>query len=122
MQYIVLNNETKMPIIGLGTWRSRAGETYSAIRRGKYKTVSRENAYRLCFGLRLNYDDAIKLMGSCGLAFRGDSVLDAVVEYFLKQGPTKGSVNRLVKKENKPLLEEIFSSRIYILLYNPFFL
>ena len=32
MQYIVLNNETKMPIIGLGTWRSRAGETYSAIR------------------------------------------------------------------------------------------
>lgn len=77
-------------------------ETYSAIRRGKYKTVSRENVYRLCFGLRLNYDDATKLMGSCGLAFRGDSVLDAVVEYFLKQGPTKGSVNRLVKKENKP--------------------
>jgi len=32
MQYTVLNNETQMPIIGLGTWRSKSGEVYSAIR------------------------------------------------------------------------------------------
>lgn len=68
-------------------------ETYSAIRRGKYPTVSRENVYRLCFGLRLRYEDAIILINSCGYAFRGDSVLDSVVEYFLIQGPTEDSVN-----------------------------
>lgn len=74
-------------------------ETYSAIRRGKYNSISRENLYRLCFGLRLSYDQAINLMGSCGCILRGDSVLDAVVEYYLRQGPTVDSVNR-VKQEN----------------------
>ena len=74
-------------------------ETYSAIRRGKYNSISRENLYRLCFGLRLNYDEAIILMRSCGRTFRGDSVLDAVVEYYLRQGPTIDSVNR-VKQGN----------------------
>ncbi len=32
MKYIELNNQTKMPIIGLGTWRSYSGEVYQAIR------------------------------------------------------------------------------------------
>ena len=76
-------------------------ETYSAIRRGKYKTVSRENIYKLCFGLRLNYDDALKLMKSIGITFRNDSVLDAVVEYFLMQGPTVDSTNRVIPEEDK---------------------
>lgn len=75
-------------------------ETYSAIRRGKYKNVSRENIYRLCFGLRLRYDDAMRLINSCGYSFRGDSVLDSVVEYFLMQGPTKQSVNKIYENED----------------------
>jgi len=80
-------------------------ETYSAIRRGKYKNISRENIYKLCFGLRLNYDDAIRLMEAGGCKLRGDSVLDAVVEYFLRQGPTVDSVNR-VKQEKGNKYEE----------------
>lgn len=32
MRYVVLNNEVKMPAIGLGTWKSKASEVYSAVR------------------------------------------------------------------------------------------
>ena len=64
-------------------------DTYSSIRRGKYSTVSRENVFRLCFGLRLNYDNAVKLMKSCGVTLRDNEVLDTVVEYHLKRGPSK---------------------------------
>lgn len=32
MRYIELNNDTKMPILGLGTWKSEPSEVYSAIR------------------------------------------------------------------------------------------
>lgn len=34
MRYVALNNETKMPIIGLGTWKSDPSEVYSAVRWG----------------------------------------------------------------------------------------
>ena len=64
-------------------------DSFSAIRRGKYKTVVRENIFKICFGLRLNFDDAMILMNSCGCTFEYSEVLDNVVEYFLKQGPTK---------------------------------
>ena len=32
MRYVQLNNDVKMPIIGLGTWLSKPGEVYQAIR------------------------------------------------------------------------------------------
>ncbi len=32
MRYVTLNNEVKMPIIGLGTWKSDPSEVYSAVR------------------------------------------------------------------------------------------
>jgi alcohol dehydrogenase (NADP+) len=34
MRFIELNNQVKMPILGLGTWKSEAAEVYSAIRWG----------------------------------------------------------------------------------------
>ena len=64
-------------------------DSFSAIRRGIYKSVSRENIFKICFGLRLHYDDAVILMKSCGCTFQDGEVLDNVVEYFLKQGPKK---------------------------------
>ena len=32
MRFIKLNNETEMPIIGLGTWKSEPSEAYAAVR------------------------------------------------------------------------------------------
>ncbi|MCM1323891.1 MAG: aldo/keto reductase [Acetobacter sp.] len=32
MRYVELNNETKMPILGLGTWKSELSDVYSAVR------------------------------------------------------------------------------------------
>jgi hypothetical protein len=63
--------------------------TYASIRQGKYATVSRENIFRICFGLRLHYDKADILMKSCGISLRDNEAMDTVVEYHLKQGPTK---------------------------------
>ena len=51
-------------------------DTFSSIRRGKYSTISRENVFRICFGLRLSYDSATMLMRSCGIIFREELVLD----------------------------------------------
>ena len=66
-------------------------DSFSAIRRGKYKRVAKENVFKICFGLRLNYDDAVRLINISGYTFEYDKVLDTVVEYFLRQGPTKRS-------------------------------
>jgi DNA-binding Xre family transcriptional regulator len=69
-------------------------DTFSSIRRGKYKSVAKESIFKICFGLRLRYDDAVILLKSCGKAFEESEILDNVVEYFLKQGPTKDSAYR----------------------------
>ena len=37
----------------------------------------------------MHFDDAVILMKSCGCTFEDSEVLDNVVEYFLRQGPTK---------------------------------
>ena len=63
--------------------------TSVSIRQGKYATVSRENIFRICFGLRLDFDKASLLMKSCGISLRDNEAMDTVVEYHLKQGPTK---------------------------------
>lgn len=64
-------------------------DSFSAIKRGKYKEVAKESLFKICFGLRLHLDDAVILMESCGRTFDYSNVLDVVVEYFLRQGPTK---------------------------------
>jgi hypothetical protein len=37
-------------------------------------------------GLKLNYDEAIKLMSSAGYSFRDSETIDRVVVYFLRRG------------------------------------
>ena len=74
-------------------------DTFSAIRRGKYKSVSREHVFRICFGLRLRYDDAVTLVNSAGYFFREYEILDIVVEYHLRRGPTYDSVDKYRGKE-----------------------
>lgn len=82
-------------------------DTFSAIRRGKYKTVSRENLFKICFGLRLKYDDAVMLMKSCGCALQDSNVLDSTVEYFLRKGPT---VNCVYKDKGKEKICYIYDT------------
>ena len=82
-------------------------DSFSAIRRGKYKTISRENVFKICFGLRLTYDDAVVLMKSCGYTFEDSKVLDNVVEYFLRQGPTK---KKRYKHEGKEMFCYIYDT------------
>ena len=57
--------------------------TFNAIKRGKYPTVTRENVFRICFGLRLSYEESKRLMSSAGHEFRRDEKLDCVVEAML---------------------------------------
>ena len=57
--------------------------TFNAIKRGKYPTVTRENVFRICFGLRLSYEESRRLMDSAGHQFRRDEKLDVVVEAIL---------------------------------------
>ena len=57
--------------------------TFNAIKRGKYPTVTRENVFRICFGLRLSYEESKRLMSSAGHDFRRDEDLDNIVEAIL---------------------------------------
>ena len=58
--------------------------TFNAIRREKYDTVSRKVLFRLCFALELNYEDAKKLLESVGYNFRRNIKSEVVIESILK--------------------------------------
>lgn len=48
--------------------------------------VSRRTIIQLCLGLQLSYEDALVLMRSAGLTFRGNDLTERVVVAFLKMG------------------------------------
>jgi DNA-binding Xre family transcriptional regulator len=84
-------------------------DTFSAIRRGKYHNVSRSSLFKICFGLRLQYDDAVNLLQSCGCYFKRTEILDTVVEYFLRKGPTIDSINKVDGKEQVCYIYDTFA-------------
>lgn len=58
-------------------------DTFSAILRGKYKEVKKDNVLRLCVGLELHVNEAEELLKSAGHAFSDGDMTDVVVKAFL---------------------------------------
>ena len=59
-------------------------DTFNAIRRQKYNTVSKDALFKLCFALDLDYDDAKRLLASAGYIFRRNVKREMVIEGILK--------------------------------------
>lgn len=60
-------------------------DTFNAIKKGKNNGVSKRTVMQFCFGLKLNYDEAVVLMASAGYAFAPSNLTDVIVEYYLKR-------------------------------------
>jgi len=58
-------------------------DTFSAILRGKYKEVKKENVLRLCIGLELNVEQAGELLNSAGFVLSDSLMTDVVIKYCL---------------------------------------
>ena len=58
-------------------------DTFSAIIRGKYKNVERDNVLKICIGLKLHLDEAEELLKSARLGFSDGDMTDIVIKSFL---------------------------------------
>ena len=58
-------------------------DTFSAILRGKYQEVKKDNVLRLCVGLELHVYEAEELLESAGYMFSNSIMKDVVVKAFL---------------------------------------
>lgn len=58
-------------------------DTFSAILRGKYKEVKKENVLKICVGLELHVNEAEELLESAGYMFSNSIMTDVVVKAFL---------------------------------------
>ena len=65
-------------------WMS--ADTFSAILRGKYKEVKKENVLRICVGLELHVYEAEELLKSAGFCFADGDMTDVVVKAHLWDG------------------------------------
>ena len=61
-------------------------DTFSAIRCGTNKGVSKRTALQLCFGLKLKIDEAVILLTSAGFGFSDTDDRDKLVVDYLKRG------------------------------------
>ena len=61
-------------------------DTFSAILRGKYKEVKKENILRICVGLELRVKEAEELLESAGFMFSNSIMTDVIVKAFLWDG------------------------------------
>jgi hypothetical protein len=82
--------------------------TFNAIRREKYDTVSRKVLFKLCFALELDYEDARKLLQSVGYDFRRNVKFEVVIESILKcDSPRRfiiGEIDATLERHNCSML------------------
>jgi hypothetical protein len=84
--------------------------TFNAIRREKYETISRKVLFRLCFALELDYEDAKRLLESVGYDFRRNVKFEVVIESILKCD----SPRRFIIGEIDATLERYGCSRLFV--------
>ena len=82
-------------------------DTFSAILRGKYREVKKENVLRLCIGLKLNLDQAEELLNSAGYMLSNAIMTDVVIKAFLwDRKYSVVAINAELDENNEPMLFE----------------
>ena len=82
-------------------------DTFSAILRGKYKEVKKDNVLRICVGLRLHVNEAEELLESAGYMFSNSVMKDVVVKAFLWDGIySVVAINAELDENNEAMLFE----------------
>jgi hypothetical protein len=82
-------------------------DTFSAILRGKYKEVKKDNVLRLCVGLGLHVNEAEELLESAGYMFSNSVMKDVVVKAFLWDGIySVVAINAELYENNEAMLFE----------------
>lgn len=82
-------------------------DTFSAILRGKYKEVKKDNVLRLCVGLGLHVNEAEELLASAGYMFSNSVMKDVVVKAFLWDGIySVVAINAELYENNEAMLFE----------------
>jgi DNA-binding Xre family transcriptional regulator len=80
-------------------------DTFSAILRGKYKEVKKENVLRICVGLELSVVEAEELLESAGFGFSKGLMQDVVVKSFLyNRRYSTLAINLELEENNTPML------------------
>ena len=59
-------------------------DTFSSIINQKNSGVTKKSVIQLCFGLRLSYEDSLKLLGAAGFILSDGEVFDHVIACYLK--------------------------------------
>jgi DNA-binding Xre family transcriptional regulator len=80
-------------------------DTFSAILRGKYKEVKKENVLKICVGLELSVNEAEELLNSAGYMFSNAIMTDVVVKAFLwNRIYSVVAINAELYENNAPML------------------
>ena len=80
-------------------------DTFSAILRGKYKEVKKENVLKLCIGLELNIEQANELLNSAGYVLSNAVMTDVVIKAFLwDRIYSVVAINAELYENNEPML------------------
>lgn len=80
-------------------------DTFSAILRGKYKEVKKENILRICVGLELRVNEAEELLNSAGYILSNAIMTDVVIKAFLwNRSYSVVAINAELYENNAPML------------------
>jgi DNA-binding Xre family transcriptional regulator len=80
-------------------------DTFSAILRGKYGDVKKDNVLRLCIGLQLSVSEAEELLNSAGFMLSNAIMTDVVIKAFLwNRIYGVVAINMELEENNAPML------------------